>query len=114
MRWELVCQSLYHNSYGLWITWTTISGTLVELVEALALAVLGGLALRFGLKDARRHGLFTRSFWGTFFAFARYRGKRLLPLGLSITGGILLIGASIIFYGWLRAYYAARLGHPFP
>jgi hypothetical protein len=85
-----------------------------ELLEALALAVVGGVILRFGLRDARRHGLFTRSFWGTFFQFARYRGKRLFPLGLSLTGGILLIGASIIFYGWLRAYYAARLGHPFP
>src|SRR5207245_11489849 len=112
MRWELVCQSLYHNSYGLWITWTTISGTLVELVEALALAVLGGLTLRFGLKDARRHGLFTRSFWGTFFAFARYRVKWVLLLGLSITGGFLIIGASIIFYGWLILFCAAGSGYP--
>jgi hypothetical protein len=84
------------------------------LLAALALAALGGLTLRWGLGDARRHGLLTRSFWTTFLQFARYRAKRLLPLGLSLTGGILLIGAGILFYGWLRAYYAARLGHPFP
>ncbi len=84
------------------------------MLEALAVGTIGGLALRWGLADARRHGLFTGSFWGTFLQFARYRSKRLLALGLSLTGGILLIAACIIFYGWLHAYYATRLGHPFP
>ncbi len=87
---------------------------MAELLEALAVGAIGGLALRWGLLDARRHGLFTGSFWGTFWRFARYRSRRLVALGLSLTGGILLIAAGIIFYGWLRNYYAARLGHPFP
>lgn len=85
-----------------------------QLIEALAVGLIGTLALRWGLRDARRHGLFTAAFWRTFSQFARYRTKRLLALGLSLAGGILLIEAGITFYAWLRAYYAARLGHPLP
>ncbi len=85
-----------------------------SLPGALALLGTGGLLLRYGLRNARRHGLLTAVYWQTFWQFAPYRAKRLLSLGLVVAGGILLIWGAVMLYGWLGSYYAARLGHPLP
>jgi hypothetical protein len=84
------------------------------LVEALALLLVGSILLRLSLRQARRDGLLTPSFWQTFWQFTPYRLKRLYGLPVGLGGLILLIWGTGLLLLWIRAYYAARLGHPLP
>jgi hypothetical protein len=78
-----------------------------------ALLFLSGLVLlRLALREGRRAALFSSAFWVTFPEFARYRLRRLWPVPLGLAGAILLIWGLVLFFQWVLAYYAARLGHP--
>jgi hypothetical protein len=72
----------------------------------------GALLLRLALAAGRRFGLFSRSFWQTFPAYAAYRVRRVWPAPLALAGLILLIWGAIFVFRGILAYYAARLGHP--
>jgi hypothetical protein len=81
------------------------------LLQASLLVLLGAVILRAAWLQARRRGLLTSAFWQSFFEFAPYRVKRLGSLVLGALGAFLLIWGAGLLYGWVRAYYAARLGH---
>ncbi len=84
------------------------------LAEAIALLLLGSILLRLSLRQARRNGLLTASFWQTFWRFTPYRLKRLYGLPVGLGGLILLMWGVVLLFVWITAYYAARLGHPLP
>jgi hypothetical protein len=81
-------------------------------IWGLGLSVAGVVLLRIAFREGRRAGLFSSAFWVTFPEFARYRLRRLWPVGLGLAGAILLIWGLVLLFQWLLAYYAARLGHP--
>jgi hypothetical protein len=82
------------------------------LIVSLALCLTGFILLRIALRQGQRAALFSSAFWVTFPEFARYRLKRLWPVGLGLAGAILLIWGLVLLFLWVLAYYAARLGHP--
>jgi hypothetical protein len=82
-----------------------------SLLGAAAALAAGLLLIRIGLRIGRRAGVFTGSFWQTFFQFAGYRIKRLYPVPLILAGTLCIGWGGALLYAWLRAYYAARLGH---
>ena len=82
------------------------------LIWGLTLSLGGFLLLRIAFRQGRRAGLFSSAFWVTFPEFARYRLKRLWPVGLGLAGAFLLIWGLVLLFQWLLAYYAARMGHP--
>jgi hypothetical protein len=84
------------------------------LIQALLLVLLGSILLRLSLRQARRSGVLTASFWQTFWRFAPYRLKRLYGVPVGLGGLILLMWGAVLLLYWIRAYYAARLGHPLP
>jgi hypothetical protein len=82
------------------------------LIWGLALCLLGFALLRIAVRQGRRNGLLSTTFWITFPEFARYRRKRVWPALLALAGAILSIWGLILVFQWILAYYAARLGHP--
>ncbi len=84
------------------------------LIEALALGTAGATLLRAGLTQCRRRGVFTVAFWRTFRPYAGYRARSLAPLAWSGAGAGLVLAGAALLYQWVKAYYAARLGHPPP
>jgi hypothetical protein len=81
------------------------------LLGAAAAMAAGLLLIRLGLRVGRRTGVFTAAFWQTFFQFAGYRAKHLYALPLLLAGTLCIGWGGALLYAWLRAYYAARLGH---
>jgi hypothetical protein len=77
--------------------------------------ILALLALTEGFRQARKRGILTASFWQTFAEYPGYRVRHLLtPAALVLSGTFFLGAGGINLFLWLRAFYAARLGHPFP
>ena len=81
------------------------------LIEALAALLVGAVLIRIGLRSGRRAGLFSSAFWQTFFRFAGYRLKRLYAIPVLLAGTLCIGWGGALLYAWIRAYYAARLGH---
>jgi hypothetical protein len=82
------------------------------LIQGLVLCLAGWILLQIAIRAGRRAALFSGTFWLTFLEFARYRVRRLWPVGIGLAGLILLIWGLIFLFRWLLAYYDARLGHP--
>jgi hypothetical protein len=87
-------------------------GFRLMLVRGFLLCLAGWILLQVAIRAGRRAALFTGTFWLTFPEYARYRIRRLWPVGLGLAGLILLIWGLIFLFQWLLAYYQARLGHP--
>jgi hypothetical protein len=86
-----------------------------SLIGTATLLMLGVLTTRLAYLRARRHAILTSAFWQTFPDYPLYRLKRLLlPGAMLAVGALSLAAAAVEFYFLLRAFYAARLGHPFP
>lgn len=81
------------------------------LIEALAVLLAGAVLLRIGFRSGHRTGAFTSAFWQTFFRFAGYRLKRLYAVPLLLAGTLCIGWGAALLYTWIRAFYAARLGH---
>jgi hypothetical protein len=81
------------------------------LLEPAGLLLLGGIIFRAAWIRARRNGLLGSTFWESFFQFAPYRLKRLGSVAMGALGAFLLIWGCGLLFAWVRAYYAARLGH---
>ena len=87
-------------------------GTMPVAVALLILALFG---LAAGSRQAKKRGILTASFWQTFREYPRYRLRHLVsPTALFGAGSFLLGAGALNLYLWLRAFYAARLGHPLP
>lgn len=82
------------------------------LILAVLLLFGGALLLRQALRNARRFGLLSHSFWATFRQYGRYRLRRLWPAPVGLAGLILLMYGAVSLFQWVLAYYAGRLGHP--
>jgi hypothetical protein len=87
-------------------------GSGLVLIRGLLLCLTGFLLLQLAIRTGRRSAVFTTAFWLTFPEYARYRLKRLWPVGAGLAGLILLIWGLIFLFQWLLAYYDARLGRP--